>query len=669
MHIGSVKLSDYNADIGHKMKELLSDRQLLTSSSHFPVLDEGGSDVSGEEEEEEEEEDDDNEVLQERIAELEEGEEESDDAEEVYKEDERGEKAVDENEEADGNNIEVGQILEEEEEEGEEEEEEEGLERVHRERSNELVARKEEEEEEEQGSVTSTLEGVKKFHRLSSDGVGLVQQVAWRKTNAADSSIHSKGIGKHKRRKDSTDPWIRTGKNKLNPKRKISQVPRDATKKSRVPSRTTNKSKVSKEPTLNLPQSSTYDEHQRAKNTNKILTSKSIQSRPKRYKPQTNDGLVEFPSVSDCRYRERNRNERKNGGKRTHNTADSYPCRSWRNDSTSPYWPAVLKPTYGKVLNTLTLTHEDPEVSALLREQVKVQRSRIEQVGDTCLANPQLSVRQELTLVWDSLRSPPLVYCPLYKAGSTTWMTYFLRLKHINDNNPELASKSKKFQERVKYMPRYGGGHKRVFEEYYPPRKNKQRRNEFESSIRFLVVRHPFTRLLSAYRDKIARPNPKPFAPFFQDLQEAIVSKYRTPEREMQEDSSNSSQPTFSEFVDFIIDSTKDLKTPKDWQVNVMCWLPYWVQCGVCSSDYQVVVKLETMQTDVQFLAYAAGLKEIQNIYEWRNVGGESSSSSSVSSKYYSTLSRSQVQELYEIFRLDFELFGYSIDEFLGWAT
>ncbi|KAK3891853.1 hypothetical protein Pcinc_004271 [Petrolisthes cinctipes] len=660
MHIGNVKLSEYNVDIGHKMKELLSDRQLLTSS-HFPVLDGRGSDGSGEEEEEE---DDDNEVLQERIAELEEGEEESDDAEEVYKEDERGEKAVDENEEeADGNDLEVGQNLEEEEEEKEGEvEEEERLERVHRERSNESVAREEEEEEqeEEQGSVTSTHEGVNKFHRLSSDRV--VQQVALGKTNAADLlSIHSKGIGKHKRRKDSTDPWIRTGKNKLNPKRKT-------TKKSGVPSRATNKSKVSKEPTLNLPQSSSsYDEHQRAKNT-KILTSKSIQSRPKRYKPQTNDGLVEFPSVSDCRHRERNRNERKNGGKRTHNTADSYPCRSWRNDSTSPYWPAVLNPTYGKVLNTLTLTHEDPEVSALLREQAKVQRSRIEQLGDACLAHPELSVRQELTLVWDSLRSPPLVYCPLYKAGSTTWMTYFLRLKHINENNPELASKPKKFQERVKYMPRYGGGHKRVFEEYYPPRKNKNRRSVFESSLRFLVVRHPFTRLLSAYRDKIARPNPKPFAPFFQDLQEAIVSKYRTPEREMQEDSSNSSQPTFSEFVDFIIDSTKDLKTPKDWQVNVMCWLPYWVQCGVCSSDYQVVIKLETMQTDVQFLAYAAGLKEIQNIYEWRNVGGESSSSSSVSSKYYSTLSRSQVQELYEIFRLDFELFGYSVDEFLGWA-
>lgn len=102
--------------------------------------------------------------------------------------------------------------------------------------------------------------------------------------------------------------------------------------------------------------------------------------------------------------------------------------------------------------------------------------------------------------------------------------------------------------------------------------------------------------------------------------------------------------------------------------IQVMCWVPYWAQCGVCSSDYQIVVKLETMKSDEQFLAYAADLKEIQNIYEWRNVGGMSSSTSSVSSKYFGTLRRSQVQDLFEVFRLDFELFGYSPDEFLNWA-
>ena len=78
-------------------------------------------------------------------------------------------------------------------------------------------------------------------------------------------------------------------------------------------------------------------------------------------------------------------------------------------------------------------------------------------------------------------------------------------------------------------------------------------------------------RLVSVYRDKIERPNPLPFRPYFQHLQQAIVARYRPP-------GGNAilpPQPTFSEFVDFLVESTENFKTVDDWMGNVsgLCFL------------------------------------------------------------------------------------------------
>ncbi|CAL4168498.1 unnamed protein product [Meganyctiphanes norvegica] len=68
------------------------------------------------------------------------------------------------------------------------------------------------------------------------------------------------------------------------------------------------------------------------------------------------------------------------------------------------------------------------------------------------------------------------------------------------------------------------------------------------------------------------------------------------------------------------------------FQPKVVCWMPFWVQCGACSHDYQVVIKLETMQDDEQFLFHIGSLKELQNIHEWRNNQGKKSSSATLAS-------------------------------------
>lgn len=366
-------------------------------------------------------------------------------------------------------------------------------------------------------------------------------------------------------------------------------------------------------------------------------------------------GQVDFPSISNCTYSKRKRKGH------THTTKDVYPCRKWfAPDPNDPFWPVVLSPSYGKSLTSLARRQEDPQIEQLINEQLVEQTKRVNLLAQTCSKHPELSVRQYLRFVWDTSRTPPVIYCPIYKVASTTWMVYFLRLRHINDHVPELDHYDPHTREQRKYLPRYGGGHRRVFKEYIEPKESQEKKHVFQDAIRFIVVRHPFARLLSAFRDKIEREEPRPFTPYFKDLQQAIISKYRPRDSNI-----TLATPTFSEFVYYIIDTTKNFKTAKDWDTNVVCWTPYWVQCGVCASDYQVIVKLETMATDEQFLAHIANLKEIQNVYEWRNLRNSPAESSATRSKYYRSLTKRQIWLLYQRYKLDFDLFGYSVDEYL----
>lgn len=49
-------------------------------------------------------------------------------------------------------------------------------------------------------------------------------------------------------------------------------------------------------------------------------------------------------------------------------------------------------------------------------------------------------------------------------------------------------------------------------------------------------------------------------------------------------------------------------------QQQAVCWKPYWVTCRICSMDYQLVLKLETMQEDEHFLITLAGLTELKQV-------------------------------------------------------
>ena len=79
-----------------------------------------------------------------------------------------------------------------------------------------------------------------------------------------------------------------------------------------------------------------------------------------------------------------------------------------------------------------------------------------------------------------------LLYCPVFKAASTSWLINYLKLSNSTSN------------------PKNGNLHTKITNLFPPPATFKLRKQIYEESIKFLIVRHPFERLVSAYRDKLA---------------------------------------------------------------------------------------------------------------------------------------------------------------------
>ncbi|XP_042859517.1 carbohydrate sulfotransferase 10-like [Penaeus japonicus] len=210
-------------------------------------------------------------------------------------------------------------------------------------------------------------------------------------------------------------------------------------------------------------------------------------------------------------------------------------------------------------------------------------------------------------------------------------------------------------------QPQYGATQHAAFATYASPATDEERARALQDSLRVIIVRHPFTRLLSAYRDKMTKGRPRPEKFEYKALQTHIVAKYRS-----RHSGDHSHFPSFPEFVQFVIDSAGNFSSAADWREHVKCWIPYWVHCGVCQRDYNVIMKLETLEEDQQFLVTLSQLNELRGRTSWVHLRGESSSQ--LAMHYYKELTRRQMLQLYTCYEPDFKLFQYSIHDFLAVA-
>jgi len=268
--------------------------------------------------------------------------------------------------------------------------------------------------------------------------------------------------------------------------------------------------------------------------------------------------------------------------------------------------------------------------------------------------------------VFYPLPKKSFVWCPVYKASSTNWMHNLLHLA---------GKKESEIKKIVKDHPSQPNDQARAV----APILSLSKLRQLATSAQFkgmFVVRHPFDRLVSAYRDKIERchgPDNTTLKGewYYKTYGKKIVSKYRNgaiqrfgPEY-FSEDNNfgsplpissgwrSSSLPSWWEFVQYIL-HTQPTRYDEHWK-------PFSIYCAVCSFPYTHILHFENIQTEEKFFAEEMTASDLVHP-RWENRNDEGLAKEDILNKYFSILDDDEIQDLYKIYEDDFRFFGYQFE-------
>ncbi len=195
----------------------------------------------------------------------------------------------------------------------------------------------------------------------------------------------------------------------------------------------------------------------------------------------------------------------------------------------------------------------------------------------------------------------------------------------------------------------------------------------------FILVRHPFSRLVSAYRDKLERTSTQPnylkdyyyrqygyeavltFRPAakekFGEKFFSAANHFGSPMLESQtglRGNRTKYHPTFWEFVQL-------LKTHMPNQMDDH-WRPVFHHCLLCKVNYSHVFKYENLEEETTMIKKL--LNPMRNNPEAKvgnfNPTDKMVNGSWITLQYFQQLSQRDILDLYDIYELDFHLFGYT---------
>ena len=164
----------------------------------------------------------------------------------------------------------------------------------------------------------------------------------------------------------------------------------------------------------------------------------------------------------------------------------------------------------------------------------------------------------------------------------------------------------------------------------------------------FIITRHPFERLVSAYRNKIENP----FSPFFQRVYGSkILRMSRT--GLTKEEYSSGKGVTFKEFVDYVIKTRmNDLNEH---------WMSIFSLCNICGVKYDFIADMSTLYDDSdQVLKLIGWYDRVQ--FPRSSKDSYAKAAVDITPEYLNKLSDIDLETLHRKFKMDFDAFGYEFN-------
>ena len=185
-----------------------------------------------------------------------------------------------------------------------------------------------------------------------------------------------------------------------------------------------------------------------------------------------------------------------------------------------------------------------------------------------------------------------------------------------------------------------------------------------------LIVRHPFERLVSAFRDKIERTHP--WKGYINEYSKNIVKMFRkkamTYLGERYFSSLNNygapvrvepryrrkptdNLPVFWEFAQYVISGGKSNEH----------WQPIYTQCPICSLRFNYILKVESLELELRSYFKKFNWVKKLNFANHDNTNQKHGlNSSAIMEIYFRDLTDEDIKKLFKIYEMDFHMFGYT---------
>ncbi|XP_030846602.1 carbohydrate sulfotransferase 11 isoform X3 [Strongylocentrotus purpuratus] len=275
---------------------------------------------------------------------------------------------------------------------------------------------------------------------------------------------------------------------------------------------------------------------------------------------------------------------------------------------------------------------------AFIHSQEAIQKRRRDRISEVCERYPMTS--QD-----DVINKPPfniivdhdhkLLFCFIPKVACTSWKRIFLVLKGVISRTDDINQFAINHREQRNLN-------------FFSRQSRRMRERILRSYTKIMFARHPMSRVLSAYKNKLAPDTTFNRARRWQKtIGEGIFEHFHP------DSTNNDYSLTFADFVKFLGEEG-NLRGKDDKH-----WMEMYKMCSPCGINYDIIGKFETMSTDAEFVLESLSLS---NAVEFPSSTGSSpTNSSDYVIPYYAQLPDDDVMKLYERYRLDFELFGYDI--------
>ena len=229
------------------------------------------------------------------------------------------------------------------------------------------------------------------------------------------------------------------------------------------------------------------------------------------------------------------------------------------------------------------------------------------------------------------LEKHKLVYCAIPKVATSVWKRILAKAVNVTLTK----SVHREIKDKVTYLGHFSSTKRKAILKKYK---------------KFMFVRDPFERLLSAYRDcfwgEWKRKDPG-WKNYRFKIREVLMEKAGL---QIQRDADNT---TFEEFVTFLY-----LKQNDGSEYNGH-WHQQFSHCLPCQVQYDYIGHYETLQDDALFILRKFKLQDKVVFPKWHPTNTRA-----LLHEYYSKLSAPKLSQLQKVYKEDFEAFGYTIPNF-----